>query len=246
MPLCTCTDAGSITVAEDPACTRPGTARLVPIDTEPVVGETPLVALRSWLTPTPLFYVRNHYFVPEIDPTDWSLSITGAVSNPADIPYSDLLRLPKTTLPAMLECAGNNHSDLGPDIPGNPFEDGAISNAIWAGAPLKPFLQQTGISPDAVEVLFEGADSGPPAPGGGRVAFSTTGTGLHTVTPTTPEPLEVVTSYRTADLANLSFAQSADVLYIVHEDRTFLLQVFDYVGVMDDLVANVDWRAETL
>ena len=60
MPFCTCTDAGTLKVAEDPACTRPGTAELVPIDTQPVVGETPSAALRSWLTPTPLFYIRNH------------------------------------------------------------------------------------------------------------------------------------------------------------------------------------------
>ena len=165
MPFCTCTDAGSLKVAEDPACTRPGTAELVPIATQPVVGETPAAALRSWLTPTPLFYVRNHYDVPEIDPTTWSLSIDGAVSNPVEISYSDLLRLPKKTLPAMLECAGNNRSDLGPGIPGNPFDEGAMSNAIWAGAPLKPFLQQAGISPDAVEVLFEGDDRGEPVPG---------------------------------------------------------------------------------
>ncbi len=165
MPTCTCTDVEPIAVAEDPVGTRPGSAELKPIDTSPVVGETPIAGLRSWLTPTPLFYVRNHYTVPEIDSSEWSLSIEGAVSNPIEVTYSELLRLPKTTLPAMLECAGNNRSDLGPGIPGNPFEDGAVSNAIWAGVQLKPFLQQAGISSDAVEVLFEGEDSGEPAPG---------------------------------------------------------------------------------
>ena len=165
MTLCTCIKAESGKVAEDPTVTRPGSHELVPIDTRPLVAETPLSALRSWLTPTPLFYVRHHYSVPKIDPADWSLSISGAVSNPTEIPYSDLLRLPKKTLPAMLECAGNNRSDLEPGVPGNPFEDGAVSNAIWAGAPLKPFLQQAGFTPDAVEVLFEGADRGEPAPG---------------------------------------------------------------------------------
>jgi DMSO/TMAO reductase YedYZ molybdopterin-dependent catalytic subunit len=93
------------------------------------------------------------------------------VSNPVELNYSELVRLPKQTVPAMMECAGNNRSDLDPKVPGNPFEAGAISNAIWAGAPLKPFLQQAGYSSDAIEVLFEGADSGEPAPGHSTVPY---------------------------------------------------------------------------
>ena len=171
MPLCTCTEAGSVKVAEDPVCTRPGSHDLLSIDNVPVVAETPLAALRSWLTPTPLFYVRNHFGVPEIDADAWSLTIGGAVSHPVEISYSELVRLPKKTVPAMLECAGNNRSDLVPKVPGNPFRDGAVSNAVWAGAPLKPFLQQAGLSSGAVEVLFEGADRGEPEPGRREVPY---------------------------------------------------------------------------
>jgi len=87
------------------------------------------------------------------------------VTNPVELDYSTLVRLPKKTVPALLECAGNNRSDLDPTVPGNPFQDGAVSNAIWGGAPLKPFLQQAGINPNAVEVLFEGIDHGEPFPG---------------------------------------------------------------------------------
>jgi hypothetical protein len=47
MPLCTCTEAESVRVAEDPTITRPGSHKLVPIDSQPVVAETPLTALRS-------------------------------------------------------------------------------------------------------------------------------------------------------------------------------------------------------
>ena len=72
------------------------------------------------------------------------------MDTPVKFDYSSLARLPKKTLPAMLECAGNNRSDLDPSVPGNPFQDGAVSNAIWEGALLKPFLQQAGLSPNAV------------------------------------------------------------------------------------------------
>jgi len=161
MTLCTCSKAGSTTVATDPIRTRPDNYQLRSIDLEPVVAETPLPALRTWLTPTPLFYIRNHSDVPELEVDDWSLSIEGAVDTPVKLDYSSLVRLPKKTLPAMLECAGNNRSDLNPKVPGNPFQDGAVSNAIWAGAPLKPFLQQAGLSPNSVEVLFEGIDEAP-------------------------------------------------------------------------------------
>jgi len=102
MSLCTCTGAESVKVAEDPTRTRPGSHGLVPIDTKPVVAETPLTALRSWLTPTPLFYVRNHFDIPEIDASAWSLSIGGAVSDPVEISYSELVRLPGKTVPAMM------------------------------------------------------------------------------------------------------------------------------------------------
>ncbi len=52
-------------------------------DRQCVVGETPPAALRSWLTPTLLFYIRDYYTVPDIDIADWSLSIDGAVFDPA-------------------------------------------------------------------------------------------------------------------------------------------------------------------
>ena len=171
MALCICSKAGSTTVATDPIRTRPDNFELRSIDLEPVVAETPLPALRAWLTPTPLFYIRNHFDVPELDVDDWSLTIEGAVDTPVKLDYSTLVRLPKKTLSAMLECAGNNRSDLSPKVPGNPFQDGAVSNAIWGGAPLKPFLQQAGLSPKAVEVLFEGVDEGSPVPGGKTVKY---------------------------------------------------------------------------
>ena len=102
MPFCTCTDAGLITVTDDPACTRSGAAQLAPIDNASSGKPRP---------PTLLFYIRDYYTVPDIDIADWSLSIDGAVFDPAP---------PIKPPPAMLECAGNIRSDLGPGIPGNP------------------------------------------------------------------------------------------------------------------------------
>ena len=41
-----------------------------------------------------------------------------------------------------------------------PWITGAVGNAEWTGTPLWPLLAAAGISEDAVEVLFTGADSG--------------------------------------------------------------------------------------
>ena len=54
-------------------------------------------------------------------------------------------------------------------------------------------------------------------PGSAALAISSTGTGLHTWTPTSPQAIEIDTPYLSADLDELAFAQSADVLYIVHK-----------------------------
>ena len=40
----------------------------------PENSETPLENVRSWVTPTRLFFVRNHFDVPQIDLETWRLS----------------------------------------------------------------------------------------------------------------------------------------------------------------------------
>ena len=66
---------------------------------------------------------------------------------------------------ATMECAGNNRADLDPPVGGNQFGGGAVSTAIWSGVSLSDVLERAGVGADAVEVLFEGADSGEPVPG---------------------------------------------------------------------------------
>ena len=165
MRSCTCSEAGSTGSESDPECTRPDQPGLVTIDADPYIGETPPKAFESWLTPNPLFYVRNHFSAPTIDLSSWSLHVEGQVLQPQRLTLADIERLPKHTVPVTLECAGNNRTDLEPAVPGNRFQCGAIGTAVWAGAPLAAVLEQAGIRPNAVEVVCEGADSGQPAPG---------------------------------------------------------------------------------
>ena len=165
MNMCKCSKAEFAQENEVPLRAQPTDAGLVTIEREPIIGETPQATLQSWLTPNPLFYIRNHYAIPTPDAAkNWALALDGHLDNPISFTADDFRHFPKQTLPITLECAGNNRSDLQPGVPGNPFQNGAISNAIWAGVPLHLLLERAGVRDGAVELLFEGMDAGEPAP----------------------------------------------------------------------------------
>src|SRR6266700_3278823 len=126
----------------------------------PENSETPLESVRGWVTPTRLFFVRNHFPVPELDVSTWRLSVEGCVGKPRRWTLDELTELPEKTVFATVECAGNGRSFLSPHVHGVQWGAGAIGHAEWTGVPLRMLLQKAGISPGAVEVLFEGHDQG--------------------------------------------------------------------------------------
>ena len=166
MARCTCTAAEAAGITKDPWHTQPHPqpATLVTIDQEPFVGETPMEAIQNWITPNALYYARNHFDAPSIDINQWSLAVDGLVSEPLSLSYADIVELPQRTLVVTMECAGNNRTDLDPPVKGNQFDGGAISTAIWTGVSLRDVLERAGIRDGAVEVFFEGIDSGRGAP----------------------------------------------------------------------------------
>ncbi len=126
----------------------------------PENSETPLESARSWVTPNRLFFIRNHFDGPRIDVNAWRLEIGGLVENPTAWTWEELTALPERTVFATVECAGNGRSFLQPRAPGVPWGAGAIGHAEWTGVPLHLVLEEAGVKPGAVEVLFEGADRG--------------------------------------------------------------------------------------
>jgi DMSO/TMAO reductase YedYZ molybdopterin-dependent catalytic subunit len=126
----------------------------------PENSETPLDSIRSWVTPTRLFFVRNHFAVPTLDLAAWRLSVEGCVSQRRVWTWDELLDLPERTVFATVECAGNGRSFLAERQAGVQWGAGAVGHAEWTGVPLKLVLERSGLEPDAVEVLFEGADVG--------------------------------------------------------------------------------------
>jgi DMSO/TMAO reductase YedYZ molybdopterin-dependent catalytic subunit len=106
--------------------------------------------LRDWHTPAEQLYEVSHYDKPA-DVPDRGLRITGLVDRPTSLTLDQIREMPSETYMAVLECGGNGLS---------PRFSGAIGNMRWTGTRLMPILERAGINPDAIEVVFFGADKG--------------------------------------------------------------------------------------
>ena len=120
----------------------------------------PLEALRYDVTPPGLHYVLTHYDIPAIDPATWRLAVGGAVERPLSLTLDDLLQRPRVTSRVLLECAGNGRARFEPRPVSQPWLLEAVGTAEWTGTPLAPLLEQAGVSPNAVDVVFSAADHG--------------------------------------------------------------------------------------
>src|SRR5947207_11522600 len=104
--------------------------------------------LTKFITPDSDFFVRNHFSPPRIDEQKWTLTIDGNVARPLKLSYSDMLQMSARKENVTLECAGN------------PVGGGGVATALWTGIALRELLDRVGISKQASEVVFHGADSG--------------------------------------------------------------------------------------
>src|SRR3979490_1852161 len=129
---------------------------------EPPNLEMPFETLDGFITPTKSFYVRTHFPIPKIDKDKWRLRVEGEIEKPFELNYEDLLKLESRTIPATLECAGNNRNLLETKVKGVQWGLGAVGNAEWTGVPLSILLERAGVKPRAREVILEGADGGTP------------------------------------------------------------------------------------
>lgn len=115
---------------------------------EPQNLSYPLRSLQSTVTPSEMFFVRDHFRPPELSLGTWKLRIEGRVEHPYELNFSDLVELPSKKLEAFIECAGNAANGS------------AISNGVWEGTPMSALLEAARPAADAAFVLLEGADSG--------------------------------------------------------------------------------------
>ena len=98
----------------------------------------------------PLFTPNEDFYLidtaissPRINRDRWTLNITGAVDNPIELSYDDLLSLPTREADITLSCISN-------EVGG-----GLISNARWTGVLLSDVLQEAGLSQDKIASASE-------------------------------------------------------------------------------------------
>ena len=129
-------------------------------ENEPLNLESPQSALRTWITSSDQFYVRNHFPEPELKRSTWRLRVEGAVKRPRNFSYRDLTTMASHSQVSVIECAGNGRVFLSPKEDGAQWQSGAAGNAEFTGVPLTALLERVGILSTAVDVIFEGADHG--------------------------------------------------------------------------------------
>jgi DMSO/TMAO reductase YedYZ molybdopterin-dependent catalytic subunit len=135
-------------------------AGLVGLRQDPLNCEVPPELLDAEPTPTSQFFRRNHFGIPELDPAPWRLEIGGLVRHRLSLSLDELKRFGSVSTEAVLECAGNGRSSYAPAVEGEQWGSGAVGNATWTGVPLADVLDSAGIQPEAVDVVFRGADEG--------------------------------------------------------------------------------------
>lgn len=119
-----------------------GAAAAAPVEVSPF----DLSLLDTGVTPAELFFVREHFPAPAVDPVSWQLHVAGA-DPPLAIRHSDFVKLPRHIVPATIECAEN------------PAGGGMVSHAEWEGVPLAAVIGQVKPpEPGAKFVRLTGAD----------------------------------------------------------------------------------------
>lgn len=163
-------EAGGLSPSSPPASLPPLPARAWPPTAvrqiirqhEPENLEFPFPTLSTFHTPNEQFYVRSHFSRPTVKRQAWRLKVEGCVDHELELDFDAVMRLQPIERTITLECAGNGRIFLTPKVGGAQWELGAVSTATWAGVALAELLAQAGVKPQAVEVIFEGADEGEP------------------------------------------------------------------------------------
>jgi DMSO/TMAO reductase YedYZ molybdopterin-dependent catalytic subunit len=99
------------------------------------------------VTPTSNFYrVDVNIFPPNVNSSSWTLPVTGLVSNPLTLNYTQLMAMESQEQYNTLECVSN-------------YTDGdLISTAKFTGVKFSDILAQAGVQPGATYVVFKATD----------------------------------------------------------------------------------------
>ncbi len=113
----------------------------------PAGADLAIDGLSPVITPNVGFYrIDTALQVPRIDPSTWTLKITGLVENEVELTFAELLALPLEESTTTLTCVSN---PVGGDL---------IGNATWLGYPIRLLLARAKPEPGADMVLSRSED----------------------------------------------------------------------------------------
>jgi DMSO/TMAO reductase YedYZ molybdopterin-dependent catalytic subunit len=140
----------------------PGKKPLIKLSYRPPNYETPIEYFRTAITPNDAFFVRYHLSnIPQVDAGTWRMDVGGDGANgPAQLTLDDLKKMPAAEVVAVNQCSGNRRGLFQPHVPGVEWGYGAMGCARWKGVRLKDILDKVGLKKEAIEIVFDGADSG--------------------------------------------------------------------------------------
>jgi DMSO/TMAO reductase YedYZ molybdopterin-dependent catalytic subunit len=120
----------------------------------------PLEALRYDITPAGIHYLLIHFDIPATEESGWRVELTGNVRRSLSLSMENIRSRRSCTMPVTLECAGNGRARMPNRVKSQPWLLEAIGTAEWTGTPLSGILEEAGVRPDTVELVFTGADRG--------------------------------------------------------------------------------------
>jgi DMSO/TMAO reductase YedYZ molybdopterin-dependent catalytic subunit len=130
----------------------------------PPLLETPFEVFDQGIfTPNDRFYVRWHLAnIPTVvDPGSFRLNVRGHVKQSMSFTLDELVRkFEPIEIAAVNQCSGNSRGFFAPRVAGGQWANGAMGNALWKGVSLKALLDRAGVKAGALQVRFNGLDTG--------------------------------------------------------------------------------------
>ncbi|WP_285726442.1 molybdopterin-dependent oxidoreductase [Psychromicrobium xiongbiense] len=113
----------------------------------PAGAVLPVAGISDLVTANPQFYrIDTALSVPQVNPDDWKLTVTGLVNRQVSLNLADLLAKPLVERYVTIACVSN---EVGGDL---------IGNARWLGWPVRELLAEAGVAPGADMVLSRSVD----------------------------------------------------------------------------------------
>ena len=120
---------------------------LNPLPAPPADPALEIENLSKLFTPNDKFFIiDNAIIVPQINPSDWELTIDGMVKNKIKLSYDDLLARPMIEVDDTIACVSN--------WVGGPY----VGNARWLGVRLDDLINEAEPSKDADQILSHSVD----------------------------------------------------------------------------------------